>query len=363
MQNNQGNNQPSFYNQPTQTGQYPPPPPPYAGQFYNQPPVPPAQPRPYSKNTLMAFIGFYSAFWIFGFISGAASSNAFATFLGRVGISLLWGILASVLIMDWHGYTTIDGLVKWQQMRKSRRFWMWCVHIFLCMFVLGVYLTRKALSYLRSSHQVSGTQWQVVPKSRKHRTGVIAGTVIALLAFVAYSSSATSSVSTTTVSTTAPVVNTSPTSIVDSQPSDTPTDEPTQVTLKATSVPTIVPTRAPVATQAPLATPIPTQPPAPTPVPTRAPVPTKAPAPTPVPTQPPATGLNGNPYGYNLTAPGNLIYSPPSDICNYFDCIASFWNNTNGYVDECVDGMYSHSGGVRGACSRHGGEAQPLYSH
>ena len=69
-----------------------------------------------------------------------------------------------------------------------------------------------------------------------------------------------------------------------------------------------------------------------------------------------------NPWGYNFT-PGNLIYSPPGDFCGYFPCIPSFWNSTNGYVVECNDGDFSHSGGRSGACSYHGGEMRPLYSH
>ena len=35
----------------------------------------------------------------------------------------------------------------------------------------------------------------------------------------------------------------------------------------------------------------------------------------------------------------------------------------NGYVVECANGEYSHSGGVSGACSRDGGVAAILYSH
>jgi hypothetical protein len=57
-----------------------------------------------------------------------------------------------------------------------------------------------------------------------------------------------------------------------------------------------------------------------------------------------------------------VIYSPPTNFCDYFNCIPSFWNSTNGYVEECVDGTYSHSGGRSGACSHHGGELRPLYS-
>lgn len=71
---------------------------------------------------------------------------------------------------------------------------------------------------------------------------------------------------------------------------------------------------------------------------------------------------NGNPWCYNFV-PGYLIYSAPSNFCYYFDCIPSFWQSTNGYVAICDDGTYSHSGGVQGACSYHGGVMQPLYSH
>jgi hypothetical protein len=46
-----------------------------------------------------------------------------------------------------------------------------------------------------------------------------------------------------------------------------------------------------------------------------------------------------------------------------FDCIASFWTSTNGYVVQCGDQTFSHSGGRQGVCSRHGGYYRTLYSH
>jgi hypothetical protein len=104
------------------------------------------------------------------------------------------------------------------------------------------------------------------------------------------------------------------------------------------------------ATATPVATPTPT------PVPIPAPVATRAPA-------PPATntcGAPSNPWGYNFCG-GNYIYSPPGSFCSYFSCIPSFWKSTNGYVEQCADGMYSHSGGRSGSCSYHGGNKQPLY--
>lgn len=107
-----------------------------------------------------------------------------------------------------------------------------------------------------------------------------------------------------------------------------------------------------------------------TPTPTRAP----APAPTPKPATaapvvathapaPPAAntcGAPSNPWGYNFCG-GNYIYSPPGTFCSYFNCIPSFWKSTNGYVEQCADGMFSHSGGRQGSCSYHRGNRQPLY--
>src|ERR1700730_14913985 len=127
--------------------------------------------------------------------------------------------------------------------------------------------------------------------------------------------------------------------------------------------PVITNTRAATAT----ATPTPPAPPTPTPAPTPAPTPkptvrvTPPPAP---PTQPPPPGVNtcgapANPWRYNFCG-GNFISSPPSNFCNYFNCIASFWKSTNGYVEECADGKYSHSGGRSGSCSSHGGNLRPL---
>lgn len=124
---------------------------------------------------------------------------------------------------------------------------------------------------------------------------------------------------------------------------------------------TIVPTKAPAPSPTPIPTLIPT--PMPTPTPTQAPV---KPAPVqqsqPEQSAPaPATGVNGNPWGYDFN-PGNHIYSPPSAFCSYFNCIASFWNG-KGYVEECSDTTYSKSGGISGSCSKHGGDYRPLYSH
>ena len=80
-------------------------------------------------------------------------------------------------------------------------------------------------------------------------------------------------------------------------------------------------------------------------------------------TQKHCVAVNNNPWCYNFTAPGNRIYHPPTAFCKYFACVSSFWTATRGYVAKCVSGKYTHSGGIRGACSRNGGISRPLYSH
>lgn len=125
-----------------------------------------------------------------------------------------------------------------------------------------------------------------------------------------------------------------------------------------------------IATATDTPTPTPTQKPAPTATPTQKPTPRPTPTqivihPTPTPTQAHCVAINNNPWCYNFS-PGNLINYPPSGFCNYFNCIPTFYGSDDpgdGYIIECQDGTYSQSGGESGACSYHGGEMRPLYSH
>ena len=133
-------------------------------------------------------------------------------------------------------------------------------------------------------------------------------------------------------------------------------------TAVAAATPTVPP---PTATAAPTAHPtapptaVPTAPPtlAPTAETTAPPAPPPSPPPPPVAKQ--LCGAPPNPWSYNFCG-GGTISSPPGDFCNYFACIPSFWSSTRGYVEECADGSYSHSGGRSGSCSSHGGDRRPL---
>jgi hypothetical protein len=127
------------------------------------------------------------------------------------------------------------------------------------------------------------------------------------------------------------------------------------VTPKQTSPPTAAPTTIPALA--------PTPPPTvqPTARPTAVPTPPPTAPPTPPPTPPPVNlcGAPPNPWNFNFCG-GGTISSPPAGFCKYFNCIAGFWINAKGWVEECHDGTYSHSGGKPGSCSSHGGNYRPL---
>ena len=48
--------------------------------------------------------------------------------------------------------------------------------------------------------------------------------------------------------------------------------------------------------------------------------------------------------------------NPPADFCSTHSCSANFYNGS-GTAVQCNDGEWSMSGGIRGACSYHGGES------
>jgi hypothetical protein len=60
--------------------------------------------------------------------------------------------------------------------------------------------------------------------------------------------------------------------------------------------------------------------------------------------------------GYNPPQPPPTTTASASDFCSSHPCITGFDSGT-GSIVKCGDGLWSHSGGVSGACSHHGGVA------
>jgi sRNA-binding protein len=53
---------------------------------------------------------------------------------------------------------------------------------------------------------------------------------------------------------------------------------------------------------------------------------------------------------------GSSSQATDAQFCSEHECVGSFATQRDTIV-ECSDGSYSHAGGIRGACSHHGGES------
>ncbi|NYF57160.1 hypothetical protein [Micromonospora purpureochromogenes] len=80
---------------------------------------------------------------------------------------------------------------------------------------------------------------------------------------------------------------------------------------------------------------------------------------SPSPTSVDRCGAPANPYGYNYCG-GSYIDDPAADVCDWFDCVDTFWNG-KGYLVQCEDGLVSMTGVPGGPCADHGGTRRPGY--
>lgn len=73
--------------------------------------------------------------------------------------------------------------------------------------------------------------------------------------------------------------------------------------------------------------------------------------------QPPATTQQAPTQSTeSVEGAGSFSHATDSEFCSSHECIENFPNGS-GYIVQCTDGEWSHSGGRSGACSDHGGES------
>lgn len=78
----------------------------------------------------------------------------------------------------------------------------------------------------------------------------------------------------------------------------------------------------------------------------------------------PKDDVPANPWGYNYEPEaGHYIYDAPVNFCRYFKCLQPFGSSNDGFVVECNDGSYSHSGGNPDACHYDKGVYRALFWH
>jgi hypothetical protein len=257
----QSSPQPPDSYQPYNQGLYPPPPP-IPGQFYPPPPPPDNGPsRPYNNAILVGLVvTFFLAFVLVGISGNNGGTDNQGNFLSNLGASLLIGVMVSIAIADWKGFTSLKGWLHWKQMDNNKRTGMGCLFVFFFPIMAAIYLVRACLAAFRSQ---PFSQLIVPTNTRRASIAIVIGTVVALISFM----SVTATPSTSTKSAVTPVT---PTTVVQTK-IVSPTTAPTQPVATPTPIPTRKPTK--VAVSAPTRISSPTAPASrPTPAPTKTPL-------------------------------------------------------------------------------------------
>ncbi len=309
---------------------------------FRPPQYPSPQPYRYPGWLLAGLILGYLISMVFLFlnmtVTSSVSNSTAATssspgILSSCAMVLLLFVHGVILVIDGRSFFTLYGKLQW----RRKKIWLKIILalVYLSLFVMpAIYLVLATQHFLRGRKQTLGEALRdgwLWYRRKTPRTQL----VLALCATILIISG---------------VVGTSLAAMSDRETALallTPTPSPTQA-LVPTATATNTPAPSSIPTATPTAQPVSTTPP---------------PTPTPIPIS--CVAVNNNPWCYNYS-PGNLIYAPPSNFCDFFNCIASFWEPDDpgdGYVVQCADTTFSQSGGERGACSRHGGVSRPLYSH
>lgn len=256
---------------------------------------------PYGKRITRLFVGVAFLGLVLLLLAG---SNAV---LSGVGVALCAGVVSAALVIDWSGVITLRGLIAWPRIRRLRRLgliaaWICLFPVFFCLYLVRVTIEQSGSQRLAMA---PASAWRT-------RVALLVGSLVVCFGLISAFGSASEA--------TSPAI------------------------------------QSPLSKRAaPASSPIPPGDPAA--VPTFEVTTRSAPRP----------GLHCIAVAHHSWCAsfqrGRLLFDPPTTFCSSFTCIAGFWQNTGGYVSECKDGRYSHSGGRPGDCSHHGGVLRPLYGH
>jgi hypothetical protein len=141
--------------------------------------------------------------------------------------------------MDWKGFTSIDGWVKWNQFSGAKKFWLSCLFIMLLPIAFIVYLARRANAF---SEERKRQMPELPYRKGRPALAMVIGFFVFIFALAANAAPAPDTTTTTTVAPTPTqqVTHAAPTA----KPKVTPTPKPT-----TTPTPTPEPTKAPVQQQ------------------------------------------------------------------------------------------------------------------
>lgn len=125
------------------------------------PQQPPFQRRVYSRRTLIILTVGYAISWILFFadpatiagLSQASSTQQAPGVLGTIATAGLIAIVVALLIMDWRGFTTLNGWIKWRQMKTWQKIVLGYFFIGLSPFLAAPYLRQAYKAYADSKSQ------------------------------------------------------------------------------------------------------------------------------------------------------------------------------------------------------------------
>jgi RNA polymerase subunit RPABC4/transcription elongation factor Spt4 len=67
--------------------------------------------------------------------------------LALIGFAIYLLVIATITIVDWRGFLTMNGFLKWKPMTGRQRLLVGCLFVALNVFVLGLYIVQAYLAY------------------------------------------------------------------------------------------------------------------------------------------------------------------------------------------------------------------------
>ena len=146
----------------------------------NAPPPPPNDPPPpYSKKIFLGIVAALIASFAF---AGSGETDPLNLFLLSIYTALLMGAITSMLVIDWRGFFSLDGLIKWKSMDNNKRMGMGCLFVFVSPIFIFIYLVRAGIRVFQTQEQIFSKEWDAPePIKRRAKAGVISGVIVAFV--------------------------------------------------------------------------------------------------------------------------------------------------------------------------------------
>lgn len=76
-----------------------------------------------------------------------SSLGGASSVLAIIGFAIYLLVITTIMVFDWHGFLTMNGLLKWKSMTERQRLITGCLFAALNVFVLSFYLAQAYLTY------------------------------------------------------------------------------------------------------------------------------------------------------------------------------------------------------------------------